>query len=479
MMGPFRTPRLVPTLIVLAISLGSCPAAWGEDPKPAEVDPVRDTIVPQPLTPIPDDPPPHEGAMITLPYIIEPADLIIVEVLEALPGRPISGERLVRPDGTINLSFYGDVQVRGLTVAQAKEKIIRHLRTHLPDEVLGLLEYNSGPLAPFPPGDLQNLKKHVSEKPKAPQSRTEPKGASDFFQRPSGKRQSALASRVRRASQQTPEERAPSPLKAPPSEVAQTPVPPAAASPGSLVPLPPGSQVRITIDITPGPAPAPAPPVAEATVPEGPSDAELTPVRPVDSTRVFVDVTAYNSKIYFVQGDVAAPGKLPYTGNETVLDAMNYAGGIIPSADRKNIRLIRPARGGKPAKVYMVDLEAITERGEKEKNYQLFPGDRLVVGRNPVVTATLEIDRLASPLQSVISSMSQSMSMARSLAQSAAPAGSSRPAILPPDQRDALIKEWTSFWLQVVARPGESTLDEQTLREALTRALNPPGADRK
>src|SRR4051794_24916181 len=65
-------------------------------------------LKPRPLPPIPDDPPPHEGAMINLPVVVEPPDMMIVEVLEALPGRPISGERLVRPDGTISLGFYGE-----------------------------------------------------------------------------------------------------------------------------------------------------------------------------------------------------------------------------------------------------------------------------------------------------------------------------------------------------------------------------------
>src|SRR5262245_48266764 len=77
-------------------------------------------LAPHPLPPIPDDPPPHEGAMISLPYVVDPADMMIVEVLEALPGRPISGERLVRPDGTISLGFYGDVHVKGLTLDQVK-----------------------------------------------------------------------------------------------------------------------------------------------------------------------------------------------------------------------------------------------------------------------------------------------------------------------------------------------------------------------
>ena len=96
-------------------------------------------IKPLPLTPIPDDPPPHEGAMIDIPYVVQPPDLLYVSVLEALPGRPIDGERLVRADGTISLNFYGILHVAGLTCLQVKEKLIRHLRNYLSDEVLGLV----------------------------------------------------------------------------------------------------------------------------------------------------------------------------------------------------------------------------------------------------------------------------------------------------------------------------------------------------
>ena len=73
-------------------------------------------------------------------YVLEPPDLLIVEVLEALPGRPISGERLVRPDGKISLGFYGDVYVAGLTMPEVKEKIVLHLRKYLTDEALGLVD---------------------------------------------------------------------------------------------------------------------------------------------------------------------------------------------------------------------------------------------------------------------------------------------------------------------------------------------------
>ena len=56
---------------------------------------------------------------------------------KALPGRPISGERLVRPDGKIDIGFYGEVYVRGLTLEQVKVAIIKHLRKFLDDEAVG------------------------------------------------------------------------------------------------------------------------------------------------------------------------------------------------------------------------------------------------------------------------------------------------------------------------------------------------------
>ena len=84
---------------------------------------------------------PNEFKKVSMPdYVVEPPDLIVVEVLEALPGRPISGERLVRPDGKISLSFYGDVYVAGLTLPEVKEKIVLHLRKYLQDEALGLIK---------------------------------------------------------------------------------------------------------------------------------------------------------------------------------------------------------------------------------------------------------------------------------------------------------------------------------------------------
>ena len=75
---------------------------------------------------------------------------------------------------------------------------------------------------------------------------------------------------------------------------------------------------------------------------------------------------------------------MPITGNETVLDAINYAGGLIATAAPTNIRLVRPAPPGACCEqILPVNLAAIINAGDPTTNYQLMPGDRLVVYRDP------------------------------------------------------------------------------------------------
>ena len=105
------------------------------------------------------------AARLKLGYVVEPPDLIRVDVPGALAGRPISGERLVRPDGRISLGFYGEVYVAGLTTDETREKITIHLRQFLDDEALGLVETDpaSGKrLREIKPRDSQGIRVEVS-----------------------------------------------------------------------------------------------------------------------------------------------------------------------------------------------------------------------------------------------------------------------------------------------------------------------------
>jgi polysaccharide biosynthesis/export protein len=243
---------------------------------------------------------PREFQKVSMPdYVVEAPDLLLVEVLDALPGRPISGERLVRPDGKITLGFYGDVYVAGLTLPEVKEKIILHLRKYISDETLGLIDVE----------DETGQEPNPDEKPKPPKM-----------------------------------------------------------------------------------------------------------VDPKDSARVFVDVTAYNSKNYYVLGDVAVTGRFPITGNETVLDAINFSGGLMPTAAPQNIRLVRPAPPGACCEQLLpVNLAAITSGGDPTTNYQIMPGDRIVVYRDPIVRLTVFMDRLAAPFQTVLGTTLQYAFTARSI----------------------------------------------------------------
>jgi len=129
-----------------------------------------------------------------------------------------------------------------------------------------------------------------------------------------------------------------------------------------------------------------------------------------------------------------------------------------------------PGRGGKPARVYKVDLEAIRDKGDATSNYENFPGDRLVVGRNDVVKKTIQVDRLAAGMQTVVNSIMQESFLLRSLK------GTS------PENHEAILKELVDFWIQEMKRPDGVQLDEQTLREALIRRVQvKPGrpAERK
>jgi len=207
---------------------------------------------------------PRELQKTTMPeYVVEPPDILDVEVYETLPNRPITGERLVRPDGTIQLGFYGEVYVAGLTLREVKQKIIDHLRE---TEILG--------------------------------------------------------------------------------------------------------------------------------------EALLKP------ENFFVDVSAYNSKVYYVQGAVGTPGRYPITGNETVLDAINLAGGIRADGAHYSMKLVRPAPPGSCCdQILPVKWEDVVQCGDTSTNYQLMPGDRIFVDVAPLVKADTVIARVTTPIERIINTI--------------------------------------------------------------------------
>ena len=244
---------------------------------------------------------------------------------------------------------------QGLTLTQAKVKILQHLRRYLNDELLGLYEVQVeeeeekpreiNPPNPFDakpevPNARDPFHLDPDEKPKAAASKAaallpgskvrsirQGNGVHSYYGRSRHGARIRLLARIQEPEAKKTEE---------PRQAVK-------------VPIEVGGQVTITIEAQPGekktkpPAEIePGPRGQEAPFPSG------RVKHPQDSDRIFLDVTAHNSKNYYIEGDVGVPGHLPFTGHETVLDALDLASGLLPTAEPKDIRLVRPGRGGKP-----------------------------------------------------------------------------------------------------------------------------------
>jgi polysaccharide export outer membrane protein len=96
------------------------------------------------------------------------------------------------------------------------------------------------------------------------------------------------------------------------------------------------------------------------------------------------------SKVYYVIGTVNTQGRFPSTGHETVLDAILLAGLRTNSLPEKSY-LVRPHPAGGPDQVLRIDWFGIKDRGDTLTNYQVLPGDRIIVpgGKPPGVLTTL------------------------------------------------------------------------------------------
>jgi polysaccharide export outer membrane protein len=121
---------------------------------------------------------------------------------------------------------------------------------------------------------------------------------------------------------------------------------------------------------------------------------------------VSVDVYAYNSKAYYIVTDGGGYGeqvyRFPSTGNETVLDALSLINGLPLVASKHRIWVARPSPAGTPYyQILPIDWQAITRGGATETNYQIFPGDRVFVEADPLVTMDTFLARVISPIERV------------------------------------------------------------------------------
>ena len=101
-------------------------------------------------------------------------------------------------------------------------------------------------------------------------------------------------------------------------------------------------------------------------------------------------VSGSQSKFYYVIGAVTTQGRFPVIGNETVLDAL-LAAGLRSNSQPEKAYLVRPHPPNGKAQILKIDWDNIKDQGDTMTNYQIFPGDRLIVpgGRAPGLLGSL------------------------------------------------------------------------------------------
>jgi polysaccharide biosynthesis/export protein len=124
-----------------------------------------------------------------------------------------------------------------------------------------------------------------------------------------------------------------------------------------------------------------------------------------DALIVIVSVVQYNSKTYTVITDGGGAGervyKMPITGKEFVTDAIANIGGLPVEASKRNIWVARRTPEINEQQILPVDWVGISQWGVASTNYQLFPGDRVYVKAQRLVTVDNTLARVLAPVQQI------------------------------------------------------------------------------
>ncbi|OWK43440.1 Outer membrane protein assembly factor YaeT precursor [Fimbriiglobus ruber] len=119
--------------------------------------------------------------------------------------------------------------------------------------------------------------------------------------------------------------------------------------------------------------------------------------RSLDKPEIEVEVSACNSKYYYVVTDISGNGgqivRVPSSGGEAVTDVVSSLGGA-KAVVAKRMWVAR--QSGTERQILPVDWTAIT-RGQTGTNYQLLPGDRLFIVGKPAAESARPARPITTP----------------------------------------------------------------------------------
>jgi len=132
--------------------------------------------------------------------------------------------------------------------------------------------------------------------------------------------------------------------------------------------------------------------VAGLTIAQAAAAVEKAVAKALVSPTVAIDVFAYNSKKYYVitqpLGAAQAVSEFPFSGNETVLDAIAQVGGIAVPGPIE-VSVVRPTPNGAGSEnTLLVNWTELAGGNSEDTNYRLQPRDRVIVSQLAATPST-------------------------------------------------------------------------------------------
>ena len=117
--------------------------------------------------------------------------------------------------------------------------------------------------------------------------------------------------------------------------------------------------------------------------------------------KVRVRVVGYRSKKYYIYGESLAAGARPYTGRDTLLDAVLPA---VPSflTWTSRVKVIRPSHGETPVRTIVVNVDRMLKTGDWSQNILLEPDDVVYVPPTPLAWFANKVREVFFPVGPVV-----------------------------------------------------------------------------
>jgi polysaccharide export outer membrane protein len=104
-----------------------------------------------------------------------------------------------------------------------------------------------------------------------------------------------------------------------------------------------------------------------------------------ETPSVAIVVREVNSYAIFVLGEVVKPGKYPLKSKTTLLQGITIAGGFTPLAARNKVVVFRFSDHGNGSEKMKASYDDIVLRDGSQQNFELKPGDTIVVPSETMV----------------------------------------------------------------------------------------------